>query len=192
VACFDKTGTLTAENLVFEGVSGIGSDTHALLNKDQITGNCMLVLASAHALVRMDDTTIGDPMEKNTVETLGWQMDVDDTVKCATHSVHIHRRFAFSSALKRMSAVCTIKEGERKGLSYVAVKGAPEIMKGMYKSVPGDYDEVYKSWARKGSRVLALGFRELKGSLDKAKVRSLLVLLMSRYRQCIVTRLSAH
>lgn len=41
---------------------------------------------------------------------------------------------------------------------YVSsVKGAPEILKPMYESIPENYDEVYLELSRRGARVLALG-----------------------------------
>ena len=58
-----------------------------------------------------------------------------------------------------MSTISTLKNGR----SLVAVKGAPETIKGMLKVVPEDYDETYKWFTRKGSRVLALGMREVEG-----------------------------
>lgn len=58
--------------------------------------------------------------------------------------------------------------GNRRQL-FVAVKGAPETLKGMYKDVPGNYDETYKWFTRRGSRVLALGYKYLE-SLGEEKV----------------------
>ena len=122
-----------------------------------------LCLAGAHALVRLDDgTVVGDPMEKATLEALEWQVGSGDGVAPASSSaphrttVSIRRRFQFSSALKRMSTVSTLPGG--RGL--VAVKGAPETLKTMLAHVPSDYDETYKWYTRRGSRVLALGMKE--------------------------------
>jgi cation-transporting ATPase 13A1 len=55
-----------------------------------------------------------------------------------------------------MSTVSTLPGG--RGL--VAVKGAPETLKTMLAHVPSDYDETYKWYTRRGSRVLALGMKE--------------------------------
>jgi manganese-transporting P-type ATPase len=49
------------------------------------------------------------------------------------------------------------------GKLLVAVKGAPETIKEMLKSVPEGYDETYKWFTRQGSRVLALGTKEMEG-----------------------------
>jgi cation-transporting ATPase 13A1 len=76
----------------------------------------------------------------------------------------IRRRFPFSSALKRMSTVSSLPGGK----ILVAVKGAPETIKGMLEKVPEGYDKTYKSFTRKGSRVLALGAKEMEPiNLDK-------------------------
>ena len=57
------------------------------------------------------------------------------------------------------------------GKTLVAVKGAPETIKGMLATVPAHYDETYKSYTRMGSRVLALGAKEMDTmGLDKASL----------------------
>lgn len=81
----------------------------------------------------------------------------------------IRRRFQFSSALKRMSTVSSLKSGK----ALMAVKGAPETIKAMLASVPDEYDETYKWFTRRGSRVLALGMKEM-DSMSTDKVRELL------------------
>jgi len=78
----------------------------------------------------------------------------------------IRRRFHFSSALKRMSTVSALPSGELIG----AVKGAPETIKTMLTVVPEHYDETYKWFTRRGSRVLALGFKQMP-ALPTAAVR---------------------
>ena len=92
------------------------------------------VLATAHALVKLDDnistaaeltgnkagksgdaTIVGDPMEKTTLEALGWHLKTSDILEPAggknVQSVNIRRRYQFSSSLKRMSTVSTIGKG---------------------------------------------------------------------------------
>jgi hypothetical protein len=41
----------------------------------------------------------------------------------------------------------------------------------MLKEVPAGYDEMYKNWAKEGSRVLALGFKKLTRLLTANEVR---------------------
>ncbi|KAF8324139.1 endoplasmic reticulum Ca-transporting P-type ATPase [Cantharellus anzutake] len=164
VCCFDKTGTITAENLVLEGVAGVDpSNPRKLVNVKEASRDTTLCLAAAHALVQLDDGTIvGDPMEKTTLESLDWAVSRDVVTareKTAPHrtSISIRRRFQFSSALKRMSTVSHLPTGA----VLVAVKGAPETIKSMLSSIPKDYDETFKWYTRRGSRVLALGTKEL-------------------------------
>jgi cation-transporting ATPase 13A1 len=59
--------------------------------------------------------------------------------------------------------------GKRK--TFAAVKGAPETLKDMFSQVPEGYEHTYKSYAQKGSRVLALGYKWL--DTPQEKVRSL-------------------
>lgn len=93
VCCFDKTGTITAENLVVEGVAGVEyvlqvfssyifslvpspQDKMKLVGVQEASRDTILCLAASHALVRLDDGTIvGDPMEKTTLDALGWQLN---------------------------------------------------------------------------------------------------------------------
>ncbi|KAM0200759.1 hypothetical protein ACHAPA_008140 [Fusarium lateritium] len=187
VACFDKTGTLTGEDLVVEGIAGL-----ALGHEDEIQDTkesdgahstmtvvteasleTKLVLATAHALVKLDEGDIvGDPMEKATLTSLGWTLGRNDTLMStnkagSTHgTVQIKRRFQFSSALKRQSSVAMvhgndIKTGHKVKGTFAGVKGAPETIQKMLKVVPDDYEETYKYFTRKGSRVLALAYKQL-------------------------------
>ncbi|KAF5366234.1 hypothetical protein D9758_005764 [Tetrapyrgos nigripes] len=166
VCCFDKTGTITAENLVLEGVAGVNpQNPKALVNIREVSRDTTLCLAAAHALVRLDDgAVVGDPMEKTTLENMDWAVGKGDVIQpmsnqTSTHraTITIRRRFQFSSALKRM---CTISTVAGQG-TLVAMKGAPETIKGMLASVPTGYDEIYKGYTREGSRVLALAMKEM-------------------------------
>src|ERR1700691_2484912 len=56
------------------------------------------------------------------------------------------------------------------GRTFAAIKGAPETIKGMLKECPKWYDETYKWYTRRGSRVLALGARDMDTmSVDKVR-----------------------
>ncbi|KAL2066314.1 hypothetical protein VTL71DRAFT_2385 [Oculimacula yallundae] len=193
VACFDKTGTLTGEDLVVEGIAGLGlgqSGTSTPQEKDGAHSHITpvleagiettLVLATAHALVKLDEGDIvGDPMEKATLSSLGWTLGKNDILTSkhmtaaqgahhatASNSVQIKRRFQFSSALKRQSSVATItaqhpETGKKIRSTFVGVKGAPETIMKMLVTVPKDYEETFKYFTRKGSRVLALAYKHL-------------------------------
>jgi cation-transporting ATPase 13A1 len=203
VACFDKTGTLTGEDLVVEGIAGLGlghsgTDTpreedgaHSHLSAVNEAGmETTLVLATAHALVKLEEGDIvGDPMEKATLTALGWGLGKNDFVASrpataaamgSTGSVQIKRRFQFSSALKRQSSVATVngtdpKTGRKIKGTFVGVKGAPETIMKMLVTVPDDYEETYKYFTRRGSRVLALAYKQLtiEGELGASKINDL-------------------
>jgi len=143
-----------------------------LVNVKETSRETTLCLVGAHALVRLDDGTIvGDPMEKTTLEALEWKINPSGTVSpdstSAPHRTSLtpRRRFQFSSALKRMSALATMPNGR----GIAAVKGAPETIRGMLAKVPEGYDDTYKWFTRRGSRVLALGMKEYESlSTEKA------------------------
>ncbi|KAK4142193.1 uncharacterized protein C8A04DRAFT_13438 [Dichotomopilus funicola] len=203
VACFDKTGTLTGEDLVVEGIAGLGlghsgTDTpqesdgaHSYMTAVHDAGlETTLVLASAHALVKLDEgDVVGDPMEKATLTALGWTLGKNDTLSSkpgaaaaggAAGTVQVKRRFQFSSALKRQSSVVTInateaKAGKKLRGTFVAVKGAPETIMKMLITIPKDYEETYKYFTRRGSRVLALAYKHLttEGELGASRINDL-------------------
>lgn len=161
VCCFDKTGTLTGEDLVFEGLAGLSQDKddirHMFAASDS-PAQTTLVIGAAHALVRLDNGDIvGDPMEKATLNALEWKVEQKDFVsKAGFGKVHILRRFQFSSALKRSSSLASHQDK-----IYAAVKGAPETIRERLTNVPENYDEIYKTFTRAGSRVLAIASKSM-------------------------------
>ncbi|KAK0717803.1 hypothetical protein B0T26DRAFT_872170 [Lasiosphaeria miniovina] len=189
VACFDKTGTLTGEDLVVEGIAGLGlghSGTNTPREADgahshitpvhDTSVETTLVLATAHALVKLDEGDIvGDPMEKATLSSLGWVLGKNDVLTSkpallpnarTSGSVQVKRRFQFSSALKRQSSVSSINAtdpstGKKLKGTFVSVKGAPETIMKMLVTVPKDYEETFKYFTRRGSRVLSLAYKHL-------------------------------
>lgn len=187
VACFDKTGTLTGEDLVVDGIAGLSlgqkganvekDGAHTELAKTSDVGtDTALVLATAHALVKLDEgEVVGDPMEKATLQWLGWTLGKNDTLmnKVGSYagghspeSVQIKRRFQFSSALKRQSAIATVVTNDRKTSkksksTFVGVKGAPETIRAMLVDVPQNYEETFKYFTRNGARVLSLAYKHL-------------------------------
>jgi cation-transporting ATPase 13A1 len=143
ICCFDKTGTITAESLVLEGVVGLDAEEpRRMLDVRTVGAQTMHVLATAHALVKLDDEVasaaaadakggkkggqafniVGDPMEKTTLEALGWTLKTSEILEPpqaaaqggkGVPNIYIRRRFQFSSALKRMSTVSSIGKGGR-------------------------------------------------------------------------------
>jgi cation-transporting ATPase 13A1 len=206
VACFDKTGTLTGEDLVVEGIAGLdlvegSARTASADGVPKITPvtqsgiETTLVLATAHALVRLDEGEIvGDPMEKATLSSLNWQLGRNDLLSNRTGptpnsttppskiqgNVQIKRRFQFSSALKRQSSVATVQAthsstGAKMRGTFVGVKGAPETVMKMLTTVPAGYEDTFKYFTRKGSRVLALAYKQITtdAEISAAKINNL-------------------
>lgn len=201
IACFDKTGTLTGEDLVVDGIAGLtlghtdvkvesdGAHSHVTPVVDAGM-ETTLVLATAHALVKLDEGDIvGDPMEKATLTSLGWTLGRNDILTgkalasakgasfaTSADTVQIKRRFQFSSALKRQSSVATVVTTNRhtskktKG-TFVGVKGAPETIRTMLRSTPPNYEETFKHFTRNGGRVLALGYRYLSTESELGQTR---------------------
>jgi cation-transporting ATPase 13A1 len=174
VCCFDKTGTLTGEDLVFEGLAGFGRDIRHLSKPSEAPEITSLVLGSAHALVKLDDgEVVGDPMEKATLDAVGWELGDKDVVFRSigankTQKIKILRRFQFSSALKRSSSISSI--GPK---TLVSVKGAPETIRHRLTTIPEKYEDIYKSFTRSGSRVLALAYKYLEDEIAPSKVNKL-------------------
>ncbi|KAJ5709456.1 ATPase P-type K/Mg/Cd/Cu/Zn/Na/Ca/Na/H-transporter [Penicillium malachiteum] len=198
IACFDKTGTLTGEDLVVDGIAGLtlgqpgakveADGAHAELAKVEAVGpETTLVLASAHALVKLDEgEVVGDPMEKATLQWLGWGLGKNDTLMCKgvppkvssrpVASVQIKRRFQFSSALKRQSTIATIttndpKTSKKTKATFVGVKGAPETIGTMLVNTPPNYEETFKHFTRNGARVLALAYKYLSSEAELSQSR---------------------
>lgn len=174
VCCFDKTGTLTAEDLVFEGLAGFkNDDINHLYSTEEAPDYTTYVLGTAHALVKLDDgEVVGDPMEQATLKASKWIVGSNDTLERKNGSksdkIHIVRRFQFSSSLKRSAAISTINNLPNS--KFVAVKGAPETLRTMLTDAPENYEKIYKSFTRAGSRVLALGYKHIDGKVNVTKI----------------------
>lgn len=175
VCCFDKTGTLTTEDLVFEGLAGYDENSpHRLYSVSEVPKTTLWVLGTAHALVRLEDgEVIGDSMEQATLKASNWSIEKNGTLKRTPESekpenIKILRRFQFSSSLKRSSAISSVSS--LPGKLLVAVKGAPETLGEMFVDAPAKYDDIYKSFTRSGSRVLALGYKYLPQNAKVTKI----------------------
>nr|UJH94586.1 Spf1 [Starmerella bombicola] len=158
VCCFDKTGTLTEEDLVVEG--GDICDGEGLKAIDKMGGTAETTIASAHALVLLEDGEIvGDPMEQTTLTALGWTVRSNDEVVSSNGKsrLRIIKRFPFSSALKRSSSVAKIGNDH-----FVSVKGAPETIERMLIDVPPSYRQTFTAYTKNGSRVLAFAYKQVK------------------------------
>ncbi|RWS25769.1 manganese-transporting ATPase 13A1-like protein [Leptotrombidium deliense] len=177
ICCFDKTGTLTSDNLVVEGIAGLSNNSDTIMPIIESSVNTTQVLAACHSLVQLEEGLVGDPLEKATLTAIDWTLTKGEAVipkKGKAPGLKIFHRFHFNSALKRMSVIAGYSpmSTSTDTIYFVATKGAPEIMKRMFSTVPSNYDEVYGIMSRRGARVLALGRREL-GTLTHQQVRDL-------------------
>ena len=102
-------------------------------------------------------------MERAALEAIGWNFSktgVATPKKEKRVSLRVMKRFQFSSALKRMAVVSQM-EGDGEQALFIGVKGAPETLQSMFKTLPEDYADTHKEFARQGSRVLALGYKKI-------------------------------
>lgn len=179
ICCFDKTGTLTSDNLMVEGVAGLGSNQEKrrmVTPISDIPAETSQVLATCHSLVQLEDGLVGDPLEKATLTAVDWTLTKADAVipkrgRCP--GMKIFHRHHFSSGLKRMSVIAGFNPQGSTDTVYIGtVKGAPETLKPMFSDAPTDYDSVYLEMSRRGARVLALGRKEL-GRLTSQETRNI-------------------
>ncbi|XP_067057939.1 endoplasmic reticulum transmembrane helix translocase-like isoform X1 [Acropora muricata] len=176
VCCFDKTGTLTSDNLVVEGVAGLKDGDDEVCSLSDVPDETAHVLASCHSLAFLDENLVGDPLEKAVLQAVDWRLTRGDILmpnKGRRVSMRIVHRHHFSSALKRMSTIVSLQNPGSSPTEYIAtVKGAPETLRSMYKTVPRNYDAIYHRMTCQGARVLALGYKKL-GEVNAKEIRDM-------------------
>lgn len=171
ICCFDKTGTLTKDALIVEGIAGIKKEMMPMIDAPEHT---IQVLASCHSLVQLEDTLVGDPIEKVSLDAINWLLCKNDFIapkKSRMPPLKIISRFYFSSSLKRMSVLASYKctKTLNKVVHIATVKGAPEVLKSMLQNIPSNYDSTYLELAGRGARVLALARKEVEIDPDNIK-----------------------
>uniref|UniRef100_A0ABM0MXR2 Probable cation-transporting ATPase 13A1-like n=1 Tax=Saccoglossus kowalevskii TaxID=10224 RepID=A0ABM0MXR2_SACKO len=176
ICCFDKTGTLTTDNLICKGIAGLDTgkkDNEGLVPALHAPIETIQVIATCHALAKLDDTLVGDPLEKVALTAIDWNLTKNDVMiprKTRSPPLKIAHRFHFSSALRRMSVLASYQEtGSIENVFMSTVKGAPETLKEMFSEVPENYDDVHFEMSRQGARVLALGYKKI-GTLSNQQV----------------------
>lgn len=173
ICCFDKTGTLTKDDLIVEGIAGIENNMIPMIEAPEHT---IQVLASCHSLVQLEDTLVGDPVEKASLNAINWVLTKNDFIspkKSKIAPLKILSRFYFSSSLKRMSVLAAYKcsKNANKVIHIASVKGAPEVLKSMLQNIPNNYDSTYLELAGRGARVLALARKEM--TIDPNNLKNL-------------------
>lgn len=146
ICCFDKTGTLTSDDLLVEGIAGLSGSTSEVISIADANESTINVLATCHSLAQLEDGLVGDPLEKATLNAIDWNLTKQDSVipkKAKFKAMKIYQRFHFSSALKRMSALAGYLVQFSNEVHYIGtVKGAPEVIMQMLKTVPDNYRKV--------------------------------------------------
>uniref|UniRef100_A0A8C7B2K3 ATPase cation transporting 13A2 n=1 Tax=Neovison vison TaxID=452646 RepID=A0A8C7B2K3_NEOVI len=171
LVCFDKTGTLTEDGLDVMGVVPLKGQAFLPLVPEPHRlpmGPLLRALATCHALSRLQDTPVGDPMDLKMVESTGWGRAPCAGPSAAPPSlqeeppvpVSILSRFPFSSALQRMNVVVAWR-GAAQLEAYV--KGSPELVAGLCKpeTVPPDFAQRLQSYTAAGYRVVAVAGKPL-------------------------------
>ncbi|CAI5720851.1 unnamed protein product [Peronospora effusa] len=189
ICCFDKTGTLTSDELKLRGVAGL--ETHAeskdirkhrgeldIIASELLPLDTELILAGCQSLILLNGQIAGDALEMTAVRSINWYLTSREGEEKSLSSlqpsfysarrgeiqeVTILRSFAFSSELKRMTTVVCVRKADNneQDEQRVLTKGAPEVLESMFTYKPSYYCRVYRHYASKGCRVLALGFRVL-------------------------------
>ncbi|PRP75201.1 hypothetical protein PROFUN_15964, partial [Planoprotostelium fungivorum] len=158
-----KLGTLTSDDIVCKGVVTLDNGQDTLHAANTCNVDAQIVLAGCHSLKAMENgKVIGDPMEVASMKAAEWSVGRGDVTKSKMgQAVRISHRFHFTSSLKRMSAVVHL---EHQGLVFrVVSKGAPEKIKTLLDpaNIPDNYDQVYKNYAARGCRILALASKNI-------------------------------
>ncbi|XP_064219420.1 polyamine-transporting ATPase 13A2 isoform X2 [Aotus nancymaae] len=181
------TGTLTEDGLDVMGVVPLKGRAFLPLVPEPRrlpVGPLLRALATCHALSRLQDTPVGDPMDLKMVESTGWVLEEEPAEDLAFGTqvlavmrpplwepqlqgmeeppvpVSVLHRFPFSSALQRMSVVVSWS-GAPQPEAYV--KGSPELVAGLCnpETVPTDFVQLLQSYTAAGYRVVALASKPL-------------------------------
>lgn len=153
---FDKTGTLTADTQSL--VSVLHPPGH--MEVGLITSG--IVLAGCHSIIGMNETLIGDPLDKACLDFSGWNYDP----KCKVAALGASklwqiRSFPFDSNKKMSSAIILVRDGEGTFRLLVVVKGAPNKLQSLFGN------ETLRWYNSKGRRLGETGYRSIAlGALD--------------------------
>jgi cation-transporting ATPase 13A1 len=187
ICCFDKTGTLTQNDLIIKGLTAMNlAKVHnwnpkksvvdinvvPLADVKQHSRDSLLVLGGCHTLAMAEDQLVGDPIEKQAFEGIGFKHDgrLTSTSKDGSIKIRKLKGFLFESALKRQSSIVQIQQsGSRGGGVRVLCKGAPEVVEQFLAKVPDGYKEHYIGFVKDGARVLTLAYKDISTGADQAK-----------------------
>lgn len=132
------------------------------MDQDQLNDNLLTILGGCHSLISNQGKLLGDPIERAVFENFKWRYSNNDKVSSFKNKVtKMVHHFPFQSELKRMSTVVSYLEDGMPRDFRVLVKGAPETVQKLLKEVPKNYEKVYRTFAKKGFRILALAYKTI-------------------------------
>ncbi|KAG9394171.1 Cation-transporting P-type ATPase [Carpediemonas membranifera] len=164
-ACFDKTGTITTDTLELVGVV-TEPNTRVIKPVDTLpqSSPARTVLAGCHTLFRADGELNGDPMEVAAFKAMKGTLS-GAVATIGKTRVEVQHRFQFNSTLKRMTVGARVDNQQ-----MTLTKGAPEVLKTLFRKIPSGYDDAVRALASEGFRVIALAHSS--GKVDKNKERA--------------------
>ena len=207
VLCFDKTGTLTEEGLDIMGIhiskpirdrrehemtDMFETSAEIMNSKVENSEKIFAAMLSCHSLKMINDEAVGDPLDENMFEFVGWDM-VEDPSESTILSDFISSRvlltssspilfkkdgrsdywmqlkeFEFISQLRRMSTICLRSNINSSDFGNddlsVYVKGAPEVIETIClpESIPENYNELLYNYTHNGYRIIACATKKIK------------------------------
>ena len=137
-------------------------DRNSLLLSTEVDEETSTVLIGCNSLLNVGGKIMGDPIELAVFKASGGTIQNNVIISKQGTRIHMIRRYAFDSTLKRMSVLVTVssRKTPSANINRVVSKGAPETMKSLFKVLPNNYDELYNSYAMQGYRILALGYND--------------------------------
>lgn len=205
VLCFDKTGTLTEEGLDIMGIhiskpirdrkehefSDMLKTNNEILNSGlDNSEKIYAAMLTCHSLKLINDEPIGDPLDENMFEFVGWNMIedpaeddilknfIDSKILLTSTSPILFKKdnepnywiqlkeFEFISQLRRMSTICirSSTNANFKNEIGVFVKGAPEVIETIClpESIPANFNELLYKYTHNGYRIIACASKKLK------------------------------
>jgi len=143
--------------------SSKGKDIIPIKEIESINVNSIHIIGGCHTLAQVDDKIIGDPLEKSAFDAIKWEVEPNSNafqVSGGRMRIVNLKKFLFDSSLKRMSTISLVKEGKG-SKTKVLCKGAPEILQGLLKEVPENYEQFYSYYVKHGYRVIAMAHKTL-------------------------------